>query len=112
MYRFRWLVVVVTFLFVGAAATTMLTDVVKYSVGRLRPHFLAVCKPNFVSLNCSFGFKKNFLTDYECTGDESEIQEARLSFPSGHASFTGDCIILIFILWNYLIDKLYFIKYL
>ncbi len=29
------------------------TDIVKYSVGRLRPHFLTVCKPNYPITNCT-----------------------------------------------------------
>ena len=87
--RFRWLCAVYTCFLVGAAATVVLTDVGKYSIGRLRPHFLAVCKPDFSKLNCTTGFQKNFITDYECTGDEDLIKEARLSFPSGHASFAG-----------------------
>ena len=74
---------------VGAATTVVLTDVGKYTIGRLRPHFLAVCKPDFSKLNCSTGFKKNFITNYVCTGDKDLIKEARLSFPSGHASFAG-----------------------
>lgn len=32
--------------FFGAAVTQLTTDIAKYSVGRLRPHFLTVCKPN------------------------------------------------------------------
>ena len=74
---------------VGAAVTVVLTNVGKYTVGRLRPHFLAVCKPDFSKLNCTTGVEKNFITNYECTGDEDLIKEARLSFPSGHSSFAG-----------------------
>ncbi|MGH0127177.1 UNVERIFIED_CONTAM: hypothetical protein FKN15_071586 [Acipenser sinensis] len=50
----------------------------------MRPHFLAVCKPDFTTINCSLGYIDN----YSCLGDESKIQEARKSFFSGHASFS------------------------
>ena len=89
LFRFRWLCTVYTCFLVGAAVNVVLTDVGKYTVGRLRPHFLAVCKPDFSKLNCTTGFKKNFITNYECTGDKDLTKEARLSFPSGHSSFAG-----------------------
>ena len=89
---FRWLCTVYVSFLVGAVVTTILTNVGKYTVGRLRPHFLAVCKPDFSKLNCTTGFQKNFITNYECTGDEHQINEARLSFPSGHSSHAGYCM--------------------
>ena len=87
--RFRWLCGVYACFLVGAAANVVLTDVGKYTVGRLRPYFFAVCKPDFSKLNCSTGAQMNFITNYECTGDKDLIKEARLSFPSGHSSFAG-----------------------
>ncbi|KAL3988145.1 NAD(P)H dehydrogenase (quinone) [Sarotherodon galilaeus] len=60
------------------------TDIAKVSVGRLRPHFLDVCDPDFSTINCSLGY----ITDYQCRGPESKVQEARRSFFSGHASFS------------------------
>uniref|UniRef100_A0A3P9CXK7 Phospholipid phosphatase 3 n=2 Tax=Haplochromini TaxID=319058 RepID=A0A3P9CXK7_9CICH len=71
------------FLF-GCAISQSFTDIAKVSVGRMRPHFLDVCRPNFSTINCSLGY----ITNYTCTGEESEVQEARKSFFSGHASFS------------------------
>ncbi|XP_030630683.1 phospholipid phosphatase 3-like [Chanos chanos] len=71
------------FLF-GCAVSQSFTDIAKVSVGRLRPHFLDVCKPDFSTINCSLGY----ITEYRCTGAESRVQEARKSFFSGHASFS------------------------
>ncbi|KAA0201153.1 hypothetical protein HAZT_HAZT003356 [Hyalella azteca] len=34
------------FLF-GCAVSQLLTDVAKYSIGRLRPHFLSICNPDW-----------------------------------------------------------------
>ncbi|XP_041791466.1 phospholipid phosphatase 3 isoform X2 [Chelmon rostratus] len=71
------------FLF-GCAVSQSFTDIAKVSVGRMRPHFLDVCKPDFATIDCSVGY----ITNYTCTGDESDVQEARKSFFSGHASFS------------------------
>lgn len=71
------------FLF-GAALGQVLTDIGKYCVGRLRPHFIAVCKPDWAVLNCT---GHTYVQDPHCTGSEWFIREARLSFPSGHSSF-------------------------
>ncbi|XP_017284264.1 phospholipid phosphatase 3 isoform X2 [Kryptolebias marmoratus] len=71
------------FLF-GCAVSQSFTDIAKVSVGRMRPHFLDVCKPNFATIDCSLGY----ITNYTCTGEESDVQEARKSFFSGHASFS------------------------
>lgn len=66
----------------GAAVCMSVTFIFKNVTGRMRPHFFDVCKPNWSALNCS-----GFVEDYECTGkDVDKILEARLSFPSGHAS--------------------------
>ena len=70
----------------GGLTTVFVTDVGKYTVGRLRPHFLTICKaPPSVFINCSH----NFITNDVCTGDPDLLREGRLSFPSGHASFSG-----------------------
>lgn len=68
----------------GAVVEHLTTDIGKYSIGRLRPHFLYVCQPDTAKYNCASGY----ITADVCTGDQSLIREARLSFPSGHASFS------------------------
>ncbi|KAK7101203.1 hypothetical protein V1264_024028 [Littorina saxatilis] len=71
--------------FFGAAITQLLTETGKYSIGRLRPHFLDVCRPENIPSNCSDIF---IMLDV-CTGDDSvKMRQARLSFPSGHASMS------------------------
>lgn len=69
----------------GAVVEHLTTDIGKYSIGRLRPHFLSVCKPDTAQYDCTSGY----ITADVCTGDQSLIREARLSFPSGHASFSS-----------------------
>lgn len=36
----------------GAAVCQSVTDICKYSIGRLRPHFLDVCQPNISASMC------------------------------------------------------------
>jgi len=77
--------------------TQVTTHVIKYTTGRLRPHFIEVCRPsNVSSALCGDLHDQNFILEYSCLGnselfpDQSErdkrILEARLSFPSGHTS--------------------------
>lgn len=56
----------------GAAVSQSLTDVAKYSIGRLRPNFLAVCRPVWERVSCG-GYVENFT----CTGEPFEVDEAR-----------------------------------
>ena len=76
----------------GAAMNQFLTDVGKYSIGRLRPHFLDVCKPDWSKFNCT-DKRGNyvFIVDDFCTVAEGthKAKQSRLSFPSGHSSFSG-----------------------
>lgn len=77
--------VLIVFVF-GLTATLLLTDISKFSLGVLRPHFLSVCHPNWSKINCSEGY----ITGDFCEGDPDLIKKARLSFPSGHASMSGE----------------------
>ena len=61
-----------TFLF-GAAASQSLTDIAKYSIGRLRPHFLDVCDPDWSKINCSDGYIENYI----CRGNAQKVKEGR-----------------------------------
>ncbi|XP_073200047.1 phospholipid phosphatase 1 isoform X4 [Lepidochelys kempii] len=79
-----------TFIF-GAAASQSLTDIAKYSIGRLRPHFLAICQPDWARVNCSLGYIENF----PCQGDKVKVNEGRLSFYSGHSSFSMYCMLFL-----------------
>ena len=76
----------------GAGITVFTTDIGKYTIGRLRPHFYSVCNLDWSSLNCTdqYGMKSFIVGDKYCrTSDLSRLKDARLSFPSGHSSFSG-----------------------
>ncbi|XP_020661213.1 phospholipid phosphatase 1 isoform X2 [Pogona vitticeps] len=79
-----------TFIF-GAAVSQSLTDIAKYSIGRLRPHFLAICDPDWPKINCSAGYVENFI----CRGNKVKVNEGRLSFYSGHSSFSMYCMLFL-----------------
>ncbi|EPQ12631.1 Lipid phosphate phosphohydrolase 1 [Myotis brandtii] len=80
-----------TFLF-GAAASQSLTDIAKYSIGRLRPHFLEVCDPDWSKINCS---SDGYIENYVCRGNAQKVKEGRLSFYSGHSSFSMYCMLFL-----------------
>ena len=61
----------------GCAISQSFTDIAKVSVGRLRPHFLDVCQPDFSTINCSAGY----ITEYRCQGPAARVQEARYPHP-------------------------------
>ncbi|KAL8273159.1 hypothetical protein Esti_002917 [Eimeria stiedai] len=74
------------FLF-GLLTNCALADVAKITVGRLRPHFLSVCEPNWAAVSCSDSQGSLFVENYQCQGPDAEaIREARLSFFSAHSS--------------------------
>lgn len=61
----------------------------KWLIGGLRPHFLAVCKPNVTAPGD--GFMSVMYDRSVCTGDPNLIDDSLESFPSGHttAAFAG-----------------------
>lgn len=77
--------VVGTFLF-GAAVSQSLTDLAKFTIGRPRPNFLAVCAP--VACN-------GYMLQINCTGNPRNVTESRLSFYSGHSSFGMYCMLFL-----------------
>uniref|UniRef100_A0A3B3TB66 Phospholipid phosphatase 2b n=1 Tax=Paramormyrops kingsleyae TaxID=1676925 RepID=A0A3B3TB66_9TELE len=77
--------VVGTFLF-GAAVSQSLTDLAKYTIGRPRPNFMAVCAPK----TC-----KGNVLQINCSGIPANVTESRLSFYSGHSSFGMYCMLFL-----------------
>uniref|UniRef100_UPI00358F64DE phospholipid phosphatase 3-like n=1 Tax=Myxine glutinosa TaxID=7769 RepID=UPI00358F64DE len=75
-----------------AAVSLSLTEAAKFAIGRLRPHFLDICKPsNLTEELCATGY----ITDAACTGDRSSVIDARKSFYSGHSSFSSYTMIFL-----------------
>ncbi|XP_035271222.1 phospholipid phosphatase 2-like [Anguilla anguilla] len=77
--------VVGTFLF-GAAVSQSLTDLAKFTIGRPRPNFIAVCAPKVC---------QGYMPQINCTGPPRAVTESRLSFYSGHSSFGMYCMLFL-----------------
>jgi len=81
--------VIAIFIF-GAGCSQLATDCGKYTIGRLRPHFIDACQPKDLETLCSGTMLHQYITNYTCTtSDLHRIKDSRLSFPSGHASFSA-----------------------
>ena len=97
----------------GLAITMFLTELAKRMVGRLRPHFLDVCRPEQSRLTCgNSSLLPIFTGDDFCTGNADLIDEARLSFPSGHASFSMYSMVylIVFLHVRLVVVRLRFVK--
>lgn len=75
---------------------------IKWLIGGLRPHFLAVCKPDIpvTTTDRSGNGLRAIMYDRKiCTGDEKQINDALESFPSGHstAAFAGFVFLSIYL---------------
>lgn len=63
----------------------LLTEIGKKEIGRLRPHFMSICKPDLSKFNCTTKTETGSVYNQIstggsfCTGDEAAITEARLS---------------------------------
>ena len=97
-------ITVVKDIILGAICCVLLTDIAKYTVGKLRPHFLTLCNPDYNDI--CFNEDDFYINDdgeelidefYQkyvnetnvCSLENSELlREARLSFLSGHASYS------------------------
>jgi len=66
---------------------------IKWLIGGLRPHFLAVCKPSIglQGTEVGNGFRQIMYDRSICTGDQNQIDDSLESMPSGHttAAFAG-----------------------
>lgn len=87
----------------GAMCTMLITEIGKRSIGRLRPHFIDVCKPNWDKIECFTQIDGVNVANYIymdtdiCLGDPHLIREARVSFPSGHSSFSVYSMVFVII---------------
>ncbi|KAH0552788.1 putative phosphatidate phosphatase [Cotesia glomerata] len=78
---------------IGAITTVLIGDVIKLTIGRLRPHFWDVCVPN-IDCNLATNLNRYFGPgEFACTSNftENDFKNARLSFPSSHSSVVTYC---------------------
>ena len=84
----------------GALTTLLFTELAKYTIGRLRPHYLSLCGPRLTSelYHDEFGNLKFVMEPEEELFENHKIRG--LSFLSGNSSFSFFCgIFLIIYLW-------------
>jgi len=115
------------FFALGALSCLLFTELAKYTVGRLRPHYLTICDPDLTDELClgEHEYKKwveiNEAT--QCRGlienggsyNKKQLHEARLSFMSGHSSFSFYCATFLIVylqarLTNFPKSKINYIK--
>jgi phosphatidate phosphatase len=96
IWKFPWVVIelyrILGYFALGSLCTLLTTELAKFKVGRLRPYFLTVCKPDLSDDVCKdeHGYYK-FVTEYTCKASDKEVHEASKSFLSGHSSFSAYC---------------------
>jgi diacylglycerol diphosphate phosphatase / phosphatidate phosphatase len=72
----------------------------KWLIGGLRPHFLAVCDPDPLAVQGKGdGFQGVMFTRTICRGDRDQIDDSLESFPSGHttAAFGGFVFLYLYL---------------
>ena len=74
--------------------TMVIVGMGKKMLGRLRPHFMNVCKPDMSKVNCSDGY----ITNYVCTGtDVKALYEMR------YVKLEGLICKTFVIIWSYFV---------
>ncbi len=77
------------------------------TIGRLRPYYITICNPIWANLNCTKTVTtasgsvviQQYIINHNCDSSASEIQlqEAKLSFPSGHSSYSTYAFVFLFV---------------
>ena len=87
----KWFFSALKFFFVymwAVLASQVLVNILKHSLGTLRPNFFARCNPNVKCQNEDEQFL--YHTEYVCQGITSKEEASlRTSFPSGHSAFSA-----------------------
>ncbi|XP_067644883.1 putative phosphatidate phosphatase isoform X3 [Eurosta solidaginis] len=90
----------------GALLTFNATELGKFTIGRLRPHFISVCQPQLADGSTCDAPQNlyRYVEDYSCAGvgyTRDDVRQARLSFPSGHSSLSFYAMIFLIIYLQY-----------
>lgn len=89
------LYVMISSLLLANLTCHLLTDILKYRVGRLRPHFIDLCQPKLsngtvLSRTSVCTNPNEYIVDFTCTNSDASdynLKNVGLSFVSGHTSF-------------------------
>ncbi len=78
----------------AAISLLLITTVIKYTTGRLRPDFIYLCQPD---IDCNKEDNQFlYVENYTCINDNKnadQISDARMSFISGHSTYSSYCAI-------------------
>lgn len=93
------------FSLLGLAVTNSLTNIGKIVIGRLRPNFLSVCRPNvdpYTNLCTKIGtYYVVPGVDFICLNENiADVNGSRKSFPSGHSSLSFYSMIFLALFIN------------
>uniref|UniRef100_A0A914CGZ6 Phosphatidic acid phosphatase type 2/haloperoxidase domain-containing protein n=1 Tax=Acrobeloides nanus TaxID=290746 RepID=A0A914CGZ6_9BILA len=84
---------------VGFGLCTFALDFLKCYIGRLRPNFVSMCKPDLSE--CSLNGTA-YMINFECQNGPRMGRNSRTSFPSGHAMAAVFCFIFLYHFFQYL----------
>ncbi|XP_054160978.1 phospholipid phosphatase 1-like [Oppia nitens] len=87
--------------YLGALVLVLITTVIKYTTGRLRPDFIDLCRPDYDCRGSNGSGKEDsrtaiYVDNYTCANSYrlyDQIQEARMSFLSGHSAYSAYCAV-------------------
>lgn len=109
--------------FFGFLLTSLIINIAKYTVGRLRPHFLNVCQPMFMNENktgltlvkydCSYKTYYQYNVDFICTSKNlNRLNDASLSFPSAISAyiFYTSVFLMLYIHYSWVFRKFGLLK--
>ena len=112
-----WKILRVAFykLIFGFCLCMLITDVCKFSLGSLRPHFITICNPDFFNVcyndeeinETYYGdfYYQKYVVEDTCTSNKDLLREARLSFVSGHSSTSFYIAIFLNIFMKTYVDR-------
>lgn len=83
-----------TTFFIGFLSMSMMDEIIVYTIGRLRPDFIDVCKPINLTILCPPNSQRYVdVGEYECAEkNPSILLFSRISFLSGHVALTFYCV--------------------
>lgn len=71
----------------GLFTTDIFVNAGQLITGKLAPHFLSVCQPNYTALGCQD--MAHFVSQSDaCTGNHDDIMRARKTFPSKESALS------------------------
>lgn len=91
---------------VGFWLLTLVLDIIKCSVGRLRPNFVAMCQPDQSAISACAADSAAFVSEFTCTNPKwRDGRNSMMSFPSGHAAASVFALLFLHYFLNQIIAR-------